>query len=155
MSSQYGELRPQRMRSVWLFGTPKQISTGFSSWLRYCTAFEQWAPAKLCSIEQRALPSTYNRQGGHHVGHWPTFYFFWHLFCHWMPVNHYVLYSCGSLFFMIITILALLTALCDWKIKKRVPYLKIFFDTQVKNCILDLIMWRLIQSIASYGRPME
>ena len=75
MSSQYGELRPQRMRSVWLFGTPKQISTGFSSWLRYCTAFEQWAPAKLCSIEQRALPSTYNRQGGRHVGHWPTFWF--------------------------------------------------------------------------------
>jgi len=43
-----------------LFVAPKQISTGFASWLRYCTAFEQWAPAKLCGVEQRA-PGIFGR----------------------------------------------------------------------------------------------
>jgi len=37
-------------------GAPKQISTGFASWQRYCTTFEQWASAKLCGVEQRAPP---------------------------------------------------------------------------------------------------
>jgi len=49
------------MVNFWrLFGAPKQISTGFASWLRYCTAFEQWAPAKLCCIEQR-VPAIFGR----------------------------------------------------------------------------------------------
>ena len=43
-----------------MFGAPKQISTGFASWLHYCTAFKQWAPAILCSIEQRA-PAIFGR----------------------------------------------------------------------------------------------
>ena len=42
---------------VW--GT-QQISTGFASCLRYCTTFEQWAPAKLCGLEQRA-PAIFGR----------------------------------------------------------------------------------------------
>jgi len=35
-----------------------QISTGFASWQRYCTAL--WASAKLCGVEQRA-PATFGR----------------------------------------------------------------------------------------------
>ena len=40
MSLQYGELRPTSawLRSVGEFGAPLQISTGFASWQRYCTA---------------------------------------------------------------------------------------------------------------------
>ena len=37
------------MRSVGKFGALLQISTGFMSWQRYCTAL-----AKLCGVEQRA-----------------------------------------------------------------------------------------------------
>jgi len=33
------------------YGEPQQISTGFASWQRYCTA-----SAKLCGVEQRAPP---------------------------------------------------------------------------------------------------
>jgi len=51
---------PLALRSVRLFGAPKEISTGFASWLRYCTAFEQWAPAKLCGVKQRA-PAIFGR----------------------------------------------------------------------------------------------
>jgi len=32
-----------------------------------------WTSAKLCGDEQRAPPIPIIRQGGHHVGHWPTF----------------------------------------------------------------------------------
>jgi len=43
-------------------------STGFASWQRYCTAF---------GVSQTLLRWTegaaYIPQGGHHVGHWPTF----------------------------------------------------------------------------------
>jgi len=35
---------------------PQQISTGFASWQRYCTAVKYWVSAKLCGIEQRAPP---------------------------------------------------------------------------------------------------
>jgi len=29
---------------------------GFASWQHYCTAFQYWASATPCGIEQRALP---------------------------------------------------------------------------------------------------
>jgi len=39
MSSQYGELRPTNgWDPLGEFGAPQQISTGFASWQRYCTA---------------------------------------------------------------------------------------------------------------------
>ena len=44
------------LRSVREFGAPLWISTGFASWQRYCTVLQQWASAKLCSVEQRAPP---------------------------------------------------------------------------------------------------
>ena len=60
MSLQYGELRPT---SGWDRAAPQQISTGFASWQRYCTAkLRRWTEGATCI-----------RQGGHHVGHWPTF----------------------------------------------------------------------------------
>jgi len=49
----FGPLAAEIGSVVW---AAKQISMGFASWLRYCTAFEQWAPAKLCGVEQRAPP---------------------------------------------------------------------------------------------------
>jgi len=57
------------MRSVGKFGAPLQISTGITSWQRYCTAFQYWASSKLRRWTEGA---TYIRQGGHHIGHWPT-----------------------------------------------------------------------------------
>jgi len=39
------------------------ISKGFASWQLYCTAtLRRWTDGATCI-----------RQGGHHVGHWPTF----------------------------------------------------------------------------------
>ena len=40
----------------WRVWAPLQISTGFASSQRYCTALQQWASAKLCGVEQRAPP---------------------------------------------------------------------------------------------------
>jgi len=40
----------------WRFGAPQQSSTAFASWQRYCTALWWWVSAKLCGVEQRALP---------------------------------------------------------------------------------------------------
>jgi len=54
MSAQYGELRPTSA-SVRLFGAPQQISTGFASWLRYCSDVVQWKPSKLCTMFGRLL----------------------------------------------------------------------------------------------------
>ena len=62
----FGPLAAEIYPVVW--GT-LQISTGFAafaSWQPYCTALEYWALATLCGV-------AYIRQGGHHVGHWPTF----------------------------------------------------------------------------------
>jgi len=54
MSLQYGELRPIAAGICWRVWAPLQISTGFESWQRYCTAV--LASAKLCGVEQRAPP---------------------------------------------------------------------------------------------------
>ena len=32
------------------FGAPQQISTGFTSWLHYCTDVAQWRSTKLCTM---------------------------------------------------------------------------------------------------------
>jgi len=37
-----------------VFAAPLQISTGFASWERYCTASISGRQAKLCGVEQRA-----------------------------------------------------------------------------------------------------
>ena len=50
MSSQYGERRPSahlRLRSIYRFGAPQQISMGFGSWLRYCTDVAERTSTKL------------------------------------------------------------------------------------------------------------
>jgi len=44
-----------RLRSVRLFGAPLQISTGFASWLRYCSDIAQRRPSKLCTMFGRLL----------------------------------------------------------------------------------------------------
>jgi len=57
MPSEYGELR---LTSGWdrfvSLGAPLQISTGFVSWQRYCTALQYWSSAKHRGVEQRAPP---------------------------------------------------------------------------------------------------
>jgi len=55
-----------RLRSVREFGALLQISTGFASWLRYCSGLPHWRPAKLCTIFGRLLG-------------WYTIYTFWEL----------------------------------------------------------------------------
>ena len=56
MSSQYGErvgpLTAETGSGVWV---PQQISTVFTSWLRYCTDITQWRSAKLCTMFGRLL----------------------------------------------------------------------------------------------------
>jgi len=77
MDLQYEELRPT---SGWdllaSLGHPSKFQE--VSHLGSVTALQYWASAKLCGVEQRA---TYIRQGGHHVGHWPTFRLFWIVIC--------------------------------------------------------------------------
>jgi len=63
----FGPLAAEIGSAIW--GTPALISTAFASWQRYFTPLWRWVSAKLCGVEQRA----YIWQGGHHVGHWPTF----------------------------------------------------------------------------------
>jgi len=53
-----------------VFWAPLQISTGFASWQRYCTASIVGVSQNLRRWTEGA---TYVRQGDHHVGHWPTF----------------------------------------------------------------------------------
>jgi len=58
MFSQYGELRPiitYQLRSVYQFGEPQQISTGFTSCLRYCSDTAQQTSTKLCTMFARLL----------------------------------------------------------------------------------------------------
>jgi len=56
MFLQYGELGPLVAEILSLVWAPQLISTGFAFWQRYCTAFQYWASAKLCGVEQRAPP---------------------------------------------------------------------------------------------------
>jgi len=49
----FGPLTPEIGSGVW---APLQISTGFASWQRYCTALQEWESAKLCGVEQKAPP---------------------------------------------------------------------------------------------------
>jgi len=44
---------------------PPGFAKAVKYWQRYCMAHQYWASAKLCA--------TYIRQGGHRLGHWPTF----------------------------------------------------------------------------------
>jgi len=46
-----------------------QISTGFASWQRYCTA----SSSGRQTLGRWTEGATYVRQGDHQVGHWPTF----------------------------------------------------------------------------------
>jgi len=55
---------PLRLRSLGEFGVPQQISTGFASWLRYCTDVAQRRSTKLCTMFGRLLG-------------WCTIYAFW------------------------------------------------------------------------------
>ena len=56
----FGLLAAEIGSLVW--GTPANFN-GFVSWQRYCTAkLRRWTEGATCI-----------RQGGHHVGHWPTF----------------------------------------------------------------------------------
>ena len=72
----FGPLAAEIFWRVW--GTPANFN-GFhvASWQRYCTAFQYWTSTKLCGVNQTLRcwteGATYIRQGGHHVGHWPTF----------------------------------------------------------------------------------
>jgi len=51
----FGALTAETNSEVWEFGTPQQISTGFASWLRYCTDVAQRRSNKLCTMFGRLL----------------------------------------------------------------------------------------------------
>ena len=85
----------QRLRSFRQFGAPQLISTGFASWQPYCTALQQWASAKLRRSTDGA---TYIRQGGHRVGHWPTF-----LVCSYFSAFYTVEFQANSSTFQEVT----------------------------------------------------
>jgi len=69
MSSQYGELR-LRAEIGWLvWGTPANFN-GF----RVLTALLHGSLVRVSqTLWRQTEGTTYIRQGGHHVGHWPTF----------------------------------------------------------------------------------
>jgi len=76
MPSQYGKRRPtngrDRFRSL---GTPANFNR-FASWLCYCSDIAEWKSTKVCTMFGRLLGwggrHLYS-EGGHHVGHRPTF----------------------------------------------------------------------------------
>ena len=85
-------------------------------WQRYCTARQQQASAKLCSVVQVMelrnfrRGSTYIRQGDHHVAHRPTFLL-------WSPygIGQTIIFSCCGLFFLSSTFFPrLISAATDW-----------------------------------------
>jgi len=49
----FGPLAAEIDPVVW--GTPANFN-GFASWMRYYTALQYWASAKLCGVDQRAPP---------------------------------------------------------------------------------------------------
>ena len=63
----FGPLTVEIGSGVW---APLQISTGFASWQRYCTASSS---GRQPNFGRRTEGATYVRQGDHQVGHWPTF----------------------------------------------------------------------------------
>ena len=74
MSSQYGKLRPNRLRSVGEFGAHQHISTGFASWLQAAALLHGTLVVGIRQTSRRWTEgATYTQQGGHHVGYWPTF----------------------------------------------------------------------------------
>ena len=63
----FGLLSAEILSLVW---APLQISTGFASWQRYCTASGSGRQPNFAALNRgRHLYSA----GDHHVGHWPTF----------------------------------------------------------------------------------
>jgi len=71
MSPYYGELRPTRAEICWrVWGTP-----GNFNWFRVLAALVHGTLVAGVSQTLRRWTegATYIRQGGHHVGHWPTF----------------------------------------------------------------------------------
>jgi len=48
----FGPLAAEIGLPLW---APQQISTGFESWLRYCTDVAQWTSIKLCTMFGRLL----------------------------------------------------------------------------------------------------
>ena len=49
----FGPLEAEIVSLVW--GIPQQISTGFASWLRYCSDVAQRKPTTLCTMFGRLL----------------------------------------------------------------------------------------------------
>jgi len=87
MLPQYGQLWPT---SGWdrfqVWGTPANFNR-----FRVLAASLHGTPVLGVSQTLRHWTegATYIRQGGHHVGHWPTFYL--HLcYCEWGFISHYV-----------------------------------------------------------------
>jgi len=68
----FGLLTAEIHPVVW--GTPANFSTGFASWQRYCTASSSGRQPNFAALNRGR--TTCVRQGDHHVGHWPTFQFF-------------------------------------------------------------------------------
>jgi len=64
-----------QLRSVYMFGAPRQISTCFASWLRYCSDVAHRRPTKRTIFSRllRWMELRNFQQGGHHVKHRPTF----------------------------------------------------------------------------------
>ena len=71
MSSQYGELRPtngwDRFRSLRHHSKFQRVSR-----LGSVTA-QHWSSGRQPNFAHWTEGATYIRQGGHHIGHWPTF----------------------------------------------------------------------------------
>jgi len=73
MSSQYGEFRPIIAAEIcWRVWGTLQISTGFSSWQRYCM-HGILVVGVSHTLRRWTEGASYIRQGGQHVGYWPTF----------------------------------------------------------------------------------
>ena len=75
------DIKPQWMNCIAALASRFCI---FEYWQQYCTALKQWASAKL---GRSAEDATCIRQGGHHIGHWPTFWSVLDTSCHHVYAN--------------------------------------------------------------------
>jgi len=90
-------LAPRLCDLIWkvrLISLLLQISTGFASWQRYCTASSSGHQPNFAALNRDA---TYIREGDHHVGHWLTFLVYTYL-CRplEMILSEIVSYSSGT-----------------------------------------------------------
>jgi len=124
MSPQYGELRPTS-------GWDRSGSLRHPSKFRHVSRLGSITARHLVvgisqTLQRWTEGATYVRQGDHHVGHWPTFYF--SIFCPRRGAKYYMyhLLSCSH------------KKICNWIFKQYSVTAQIYKSLNMKNANTDM-----------------